>query len=47
MIDVSPVATVVVNDNNGVVLANYAAANLYGTAAVKSVGGSLPKRPYH
>jgi hypothetical protein len=33
MIDVSPVAMFGVNDTNGVVLVNHAAANLYGTAA--------------
>ena len=33
MIDVSPVAMLVVNDNNGVVFVSHAAANLYGTAA--------------
>ncbi|MGY8935480.1 MAG: PAS domain-containing protein [Alphaproteobacteria bacterium] len=37
----------VADDTNGVVFANHAAANLYGTAAVGSIGGSLPRRPHH
>jgi hypothetical protein len=41
MIDVSPVAMLVVNDINGVVFVSHAAANLYGTAAWVTV--TLPR----